>query len=204
VDRTSFLSLAYEVDGTSPARASKLLVFLHGYGGSTSDVAWIGEELRKLGLPEDVSIVYVDGAYAGGGGRCWGNAEAELHTSVARVRALIESLSRGKQASQVYVAGFSQGAAIAQRIAMAGDVAKTGILLSGCHYARDPLPAEQSVRYLYVHGRSDSLCSHGAASSIVDDFVGRGLDAELVSFEGDHVVPQVAQLEIVRAITEPR
>ena len=99
-DRPAFLPLAYDRDGVATKEAGQLVFFLHGYGGSASDVAWVAEDLRKRKLAESTTIVTIDGAYALGTARCWGDEPAEYEDSIERVSAFIRKHAAGRPREQ--------------------------------------------------------------------------------------------------------
>lgn len=202
--RPRMLDLAHADEGVPIAKAKTMFVFLHGYGGSNDDVAWIIDDLKKRTAGKDIAFVLVEGPFASGGGRTWGDSSVEQAESIERVRALVKKLARAQRPEQIVISGFSQGAMIAHRVALPGDVAKTAVLLGGCGYAFDPGAADKKVRYTFLHGSADSLCPFAAADEIASAMSDRGLDAEMIPFNGDHEVPEVARLEIARLLGEPR
>ncbi|NUO49409.1 MAG: alpha/beta fold hydrolase [Polyangiaceae bacterium] len=195
--RPTWLSLATDTDGPDLQKARKVFVLLHGYGGSRNTEAWLIDDLRKRSGMSDVAFVVVDGPFASAGGRSWGDSPEEYAESEERVHAFIrETIKRDPK--DVVVAGFSQGAMIAFRLAARGDVAKTAVLLSGCDYSATG--HDGSVRYLFIHGEQDSICSFAPAKAIADGMARRGLDAEMIAFQGDHQVLDVTLLEIARLL----
>lgn len=199
-ERPSFMSLRMDTDGPSLANARKVLVFLHGYGGSIGDSKWVREELRKAKVPDDVAIVLVDGPFSSGLGRCWGDSPEQVATSIRRVKALIESeIPQGTPASQIVISGFSQGAGIAADVA--AEEPRIGNLasLSGCQFqSQDVLAQRQDLHVLVAHGKSDSLCPVSKSRGLVDRLKAGGADVTYVEFDGNHVIAP----EVIAALAE--
>lgn len=90
--RSPSLPLATAIEGPPPATAARVLVFLHGRGGSIAHSAKFVTRLRDAGLPSDTSIVLLEGPFPTPFGQAWGNDAAEQAVSRARVRARLTAL----------------------------------------------------------------------------------------------------------------
>lgn len=199
-ERPAFLSLRTDADGPPIARARKVLIFLHGYGGSISSMDWLRDELRQAKLSEEVAVILVDGPYASGLGRSWGDNPSQEATSVGRVRALLGSeIPDGVPASHIVIAGFSQGAGIAANVAAQEPRVGTLVSLSGCRFpAKDELAARRGLVSFVAHGSADSLCSVGQSRALVASLEAAGSSVRYVEFAGNHVIPP----EVVSALVE--
>jgi len=189
-ERPSFMALRTEIDGPPPATARKVLVFLHGYGGSIGNSEWLRDELRKAKVSDDVTIVLVDGPYSSGLGRSWGDTPEQVATSIRRVESLIESaIPESTPASQVVISGFSQGASIASDVAAAEPRVGALASLSGCQFqSQDVLAQKKDLRVLVTHGNHDSLCPVSKSRALVDRLRAAGSEVSYVEFQGDHVI----------------
>jgi predicted esterase len=202
--RPDILSLRYDVDGPALAKAHGVLVFLHGYGGSIGNSEHIREELRRAGLPSDVSSVLVDGPFSSLFGRTWGETAPDEEKSVERVRALIRSTldAESPPPTRVVVAGFSQGAGIAADVAALEPRVGALASLSGCRFRqRDALSKRRDLRILVAHGTRDSLCSVGQSRSLVKDLKAAEADVRFVEFPDDHVIPPEVIRELAAFLT---
>ncbi|MBK7579694.1 MAG: alpha/beta fold hydrolase [Myxococcales bacterium] len=202
-ERPAFMALRTDKDGPSLSRARVLLVFLHGYGGSISDVTWVRDELRKAGPGDDVAIWLVDGPYASGFGRSWGDSANQEAASIERVRSLLaEALAGGTlPPARVVIAGFSQGAGLA------GDVAavesKVGGLaaFSACRFrSRDSLAARKDMHFVVAHGKSDGLCPIGQSRNLVEAIRQAGSEVTFIEFDDSHVIPKEAILALAELL----
>lgn len=189
-ERPSFLALSTRIDGRSPAEARRTLMFLHGHGGSNGSVAWIADALREAGLPDDVSIVFVEAPFSHVTGRTWGHTEADLQRSEERVRALIgQRFPPGTPPSKVFIAGFSQGAGIAADVA-ANDSRVGGVAsIAACRFrAEEALTAREGLAILIAHGDHDSVCPPRVSRALVDRLRSAGRKPVYVDFVDDHVI----------------
>ena len=189
-ERPSFLSLSTTIDGPSPAKARRTLLFLHGHGGSNGSVTWVADALRKAGLPDDVSIVFVEAPFSHVEGRTWGHYESQLQRSEDRVRELIgQRFDPGTAPSKVFIAGFSQGAGIAADVA-AKDPRVGGVAsISACRFRAEPeLAAREGLAILVAHGDHDSVCPPRVSRALVDRLRAAGRQPVYVDFVDDHVI----------------
>ena len=189
-ERPSFLSLSTKIDGPSPAKARRTLFFLHGHGGTHGSVWWIADALRKAGLPDDVSIVFVEAPFSHVTGRTWGHTESDLDTSVARVRALVsDTFDSDVAPSRVFIGGFSQGAGIAADVA-AKDPRIGGVAsISACRFrAAHELVRRENLALFVAHGDHDSVCPPGVSRGLVEQLRFAGRQPVYVDFVDDHVI----------------
>lgn len=184
-DRPAWRPLAVDVDGPKVESAPRVLFFLHGDGQGNGDVAWIAPALRRAGVPADVSIVFVQAPYASGLGREWGETTADRSVSVNRVLEAVTATLGGSKLTpdRVFIAGFAQGAQIANDVA-ADERFGALALLSPC--ARVVVP--DGLKILVTHGDGDRDCHPGTTAELVDDLKKHRQDVTFVTFAGEHVV----------------
>lgn len=203
-ERPSFLALRTDVDGPSLSSARKVLVFLHGYGGSIGSMDWLPGALRKAKLPDDVAVVLVEAPYSAGFGRTWGDDAAQEAKSIERLRALLESSVFDRvPPGAVVVAGFSQGAGVAADLAAEENRVETVASLSACRFrAKSALLERKSLHMLLAHGKQDSVCSVGQSRQLADELRSAGHDVRFVEFAGDHTIPDEVIDALVKLVSE--
>jgi predicted esterase len=196
--RPAFLPLAARIDGPSPARASGVLIYLHGRGGGL----WAGRRmvnrLRDAGLPRDIAILLVEAPGSTGWGHHWGDGVEAQAVTRARLHALFDDLglgASGPPADRTVIAGFSQGAGVAIDVAIE-DLRIGGVAsFSPCSSVlRGELPQRHGLRVLLAHGSADAVCPVEESRSLARVLEAAGKPARYVEFDGPHEVPpQVVQ-----------
>lgn len=104
----------------------RLLAFLHGYGGSGEDLAWLARELVADAPGDEPVLLEGPQPAPGGVGRQWWNphvrSDAERTAALAaatdRLRSWLDTAlrERGLRDEDVVLIGFSQGAALAMSL----------------------------------------------------------------------------------------
>ena len=188
--RPSMLPLSTSVDGPSPSRAAKVLLMLHGHGGSSGTTDWIIGELRKRGVGPDVSVVMVDGPFRAMLHRGWGVKGEESDESLSRVRALISGWKSANPNLRVYVAGFSRGADVALHVA-ANEPMVSGVCpFASCEPEDVPLLAQrQDLAVTVVHATNDQLCAFASGISLVNTLRAAGHEVTFVEHNENHSIP---------------
>lgn len=194
--RSASLPLQTAVDGPAPATAARVLVFLHGRGGSIAQTAKLVQRLRDAGLPADVSVVLVEGPFPTPFGHAWGSDAAEQATSRARVRARLAELL-GAHRARLVIAGFSQGAGVAGDLAVEEARVDALASFSPCGFwLRDQLPKRAGLRVLLAHGNRDAVCPVNESRSLAQVLKNARARVQYLEFDGEHTVPA----EVVRAL----
>lgn len=146
-------------EGAEPA---PLIVVLHGYGQG-ADYDSLG--LEPLAEQDGVLLAYLAGTVDGLARRFWNASEvccnffAAPVDDVTYVRAVIDDVSRRRPVDpkRVYVAGFSNGAFMAHRLACElPDRIAAIVAVSGVN-ATDNCRPRQPVAVLQVHGDADPV-----------------------------------------------
>jgi predicted esterase len=203
--RSASLPLLTAIDGPAPATATRVLVLLHGRGGSIARSAGLLKRIREAGLPADVSIVQLEGPFPTLFGQAWGNGAVEQATSRARVRARLAELlgPHGPPPARVVLAGFSQGAGLAGDIAAEEPRVGAFASFSPCGFwLRSELPKRANLRVLLAHGTRDTVCPVSESRSLAGVLKSAQVPVQYLEFDGEHGVPAVvveALVEFVRA-----
>jgi phospholipase/carboxylesterase len=211
--QTITTSLTYSV--RTPLVKSKrppVLILLHGYGSSESDLFSFGSRLDSRFLTFSLR-----GPLPQGQGYCWfpiqfrqkgelGYDYNAAATSRDKILSFISNacLAYGADSTQVFVLGFSQGAIMAYELAcyapgrIKGVVALSGRMMTEtCSSKRDPLI--KKVRFFIAHGTDDGVVNYNGSRSA--DSLLRAMKVPSVTFRsykmGHTIVPD--ELEDLRA-----
>ncbi len=147
----------------TPATApERLVVALHAGG---SDARAMADYTGLDALADDGRTVVaypqgdrrVSGLLTWNAGHCCGNAMLRNVDDVSYVRGLIALLRArfGLPAGAVYLAGLSNGAMLAYRLAASAPQEVAGVIAVAGTAATTPLPAGARLRILHVHGDDD-------------------------------------------------
>ncbi|GAB4211553.1 MAG: esterase [Sandaracinaceae bacterium] len=114
-----------------------------------------------------------------------------------RASSLLSAVRAQLHPSHVVVGGFSQGAMLATSLALETDVALDGLVcFSGTYLAEDVWKPRMATRaglpVLLTHGTHDPLLPHALAEQLTADLRQAGVEAQLVTFRGQHQIPPVA------------
>lgn len=162
------------------------IIWLHGLGADGEDFVPMVDELK---LPVAVRYIFphaperavtINGGYVM---RAWYDIvsdniaakqdEAGIRESQAAIEALIaQVVARGIPPSHIFLAGFSQGGAIALHTALRQRVPLAGILVLSAYLpladtaSKEATPCSRHIPVFMAHGRDDPIvpCTLGAAS----------------------------------------
>lgn len=200
---------SYVVVGAPVGSGKPVVVLLHGYGAPPKDLvprAWEWSER----LPGATFIVPGASHSVGLGGRSWhptGSLEAAqegLQASMDQIHRILRDVERaGVEENDVYLGGFSQGAAMAVHVLTESAEAPAAgglLVLSGSFFtergfatdrATDHLP--EGFRVLVTHAHDDRVVAFGSGQRVAAFFEDRGLDVRLVTYKGGHrIAPEVS------------
>ena len=195
--RTYHVYVPSMIDPDPDAERVPLLLALHG-GGGGGDQYERSAGFAELAETNGFIVVYPDGVGIGSdgstlrtwnGGYCCGPAAREDVDDVAFVRLVLDKLQASYpiDGHRVYVAGHSNGAMLAYRLAceLSDRIAAIGVQ-SGALVAPSCNPA-QPVSVLHIHGTADSNVP-----------IGGGFGSESVS-RFDYPVPEDGTRTLARA-----
>ncbi len=181
------------VVGPAEAPADTTLVMLHGYGATSADIEPIA---RALGRASPRLVVLVpDGcepAESTPGGRQWwglrgvpeGDRGARLAAAASRVSRFVDAelRSRGLPSDRVAWAGFSQGAMLAEWMAVHGAPAPLAVVSFSGRFDDDspvgPAPMARATPVLLVHGERDAVIPFAEAGRAERALTARGAKVE--------------------------
>lgn len=195
-----------EAFGRAPARHS--IIWLHGLGADGQDFVPIVDELS---LPVTVRFIFphapqrpvtINGGYVM---RAWydisGSAidtqqdEAGIRASQAAIEALIaQEVARGIAPDHIFLAGFSQGGAIALHTALRQVVPLGGVLALSCYLplvdraSSEVVPDTRSSPIFMAHGRSDTVVPYALGLASRDELVKLGYAVEWREYPMQHSV----------------
>ena len=198
--------------GTGP-----IVVLLHGFGASGSDLVPLG---RVLDVPSAVRFVFpeapipLDMGY--GAARAWWLIDMErieraahgdavevlasdhpegMPEARALVRNMLDEVTSALGGGPLVLGGFSQGAMLSCDVALC-DSRPLGalVLMSGALVARSawaPLAgARRGLRVIQSHGTEDPLLPVASAMALRDLLRSGGLEVQWVQFRGGHTIPE--------------
>ena len=196
-----------------------MVVLMHGFGASGTDLVGLGPMLQA---PPKTRFVFPEAPHALDmpmfDGRAWWMIDIErmqraimtgqvrdlrhdtpagLDEARGMVVEMLDAVETELQPSAVVLGGFSQGAMLTTDVALQTDRTLAGIILfSGSFLAsgvwtprmakRAGLPVFQS------HGTHDPVLPYDVATELHEALKGAGLNAQFVSFVGQHEIPLAA------------
>lgn len=205
--------------GPDPEDASGVVILLHGYGTSGSEIAGLAERISTE-APE-ISLIMPDAPYGAGLGHAWHPSfsvptKAEVkpkqdeHRAQSRavVMDIIEDLKNdGVPLERIYVGGFSQGGTVAVDVFANEEAAQGlgGVLsLSGGSLAvpLDRLAELPVARFLITHGTKDRVVGSTRSKHVATVAEESGHTVRFLAFEGGHEVTPEVLAEIVSFLRE--
>ena len=184
------------------------IIWLHGLGADGEDFVPIAKEIH---LPKAVRYLFphapqqpitINGGYVM---RAWYDIlaaditsrpdSAGIRASQAAINALIaQEMQRGIAAQNIYVAGFSQGGAMALYTGLRYPSQLGGIISLSCYLpmadtlALEASPVSRHIPVFMAHGRSDPIVSFAAGKSSADILSKHGCPLEWHEYAMPHSV----------------
>ena len=188
-------------DGYDSTRTYKLIIGLHGYGGTADRFAMLWQRFPARDFiyasPEAPYQLAADKEIA----YRWSiDTETDSATdrrayalSEAYVVDLARQLARRYSFKDVYLLGFSQGAGLAYTTGLRNPTVFKGVAAFGGWLDTLALPGsvtatDKALRFFIAHGDSDRVIGPKAATNARDLLVARGYDVTYYSFDGGHQV----------------
>ncbi len=184
------------------------IIWLHGLGADGQDFVPIVDELS---LPVAVRFIFphapmrpvtINGGYVM---RAWYDIvgddigaqqdEAGIRASQAAIEALIaQEAARGIAPDHIFLAGFSQGGAIALHTALRQSTPLAGVLALSCYLpladsaGSEVLPGTKTTPVFMAHGRNDPVVPYGLGAASRDALVKLGYAVEWHEYAMPHSV----------------
>ncbi len=157
------------------ARASRVMLLLHGYGADETDLAQLVPHLDPQG---HFLVVLPRGQYSAPPGYAWfqfggppGLTAGQLQSSMASVEEVLDQAleDHGMRREDAVFAGFSQGASVAMALAVQDKAPPAGVLVMSGFLALD----DQAVAQLKGRSLPPFLVQHGTDDQVVPVHAGR-------------------------------
>lgn len=228
----SLSAVNYTIVGEEHGPDSPIVVLLHGFSGSGSELAPFA---RSISAP--ARFVFPDGlldlSAMGLPGRAWWPIDIaareaavaqkrprdlsswvppELPSARAQVNALLEDVRARLGPAPLVLGGFSQGAMLSCDVALRSKRGLAGLVLfspariAGAEWA-PLLPNLRGMPIVVSHGREDWDLSFAAAEAFKDDLCAAGCEVRWAPFDGGHEVPLIAWRQLrnlVRGLAQGR
>jgi predicted esterase len=203
---SSYLSCRVHLpDGYDSTRTYKLIIGLHGYGGTADRFAilWQRFPVRDFiyASPEAPYQLAADKEVA----YSWGiDTETDSATdrrayamSEAYVVDLTRQLARRYAFKDVYLLGFSQGAGLAYTTGLRNPTVFKGVAAFGGWLDTLAMPGtvtatDKALRIFIAHGASDRVIEPKAATDARDRLMAKSYDVTYHTFDGGHQVAESA------------
>lgn len=209
--------LSVERVGPKPAVGSRVVLLLHGYGASGTDMVPFAKEL-SASLPDVTFLVPAAPHRVGLDGKSWlpdfsgstreqyaQRLSTEMDATLAKLWKVIDGArKRGVECKDITVAGFSQGGRVAAQLVASphADCAIGSAIFMSAGGPRDlampPATERPPLRVLVSYGSADGVVSQRDAFAAGRYFAESGHVVRLVSFTGRHEIPAPVREAIPR------
>jgi len=193
----------YRVVGRSLGEGRPVVILLHGYGASGTDLVPLAERLAARAT--NASFVVLAAPH-GRVGKAWmqgGQLEqVKEQVEVSRQRILdtiADVEAAGVAPEQIYLGGFSQGAMMSLEVACGAPIGRRlgGLILMsggwpswpGVNEAGDLANLVPGAPVLVAHGRNDTVLGFSKARDVAGQFEGKNVNLIFLPFEGGHKIP---------------
>jgi phospholipase/carboxylesterase len=183
--------LKIQTAGASLDDADQIVVLLHGYGATESDLVpladYLGGKSRAFVFP--AAPVAVDG-----GGLAWATTENELATAQEMLESLVRFASASYPNAEISLGGFSQGATVSSMLLTDAAIPVRHMILYSPALAIeasaiDPPP---NIHVLLAHGKMDDVLPFADAERLHRMLTGKGVQMNWLPFDGGHTItPEV-------------
>jgi predicted esterase len=198
-----------------PARAYPLVLGLHGIGGTPAGLMQLGELFEEAG----VIVATPQGPYAVPGRRgvayAWNLAhlgpgapdQQATAWSIKYIADVARALAGQYHAEEVYLFGFSQGAAFTMHAGLNHPEIFTGLIAvaGGLHpgwFVEGVLERGTSLRIYIAHSPDDEAVPYDYGTFARDTLTALGYDVTFREYEGGHVLRPELVREVLQWITQ--
>ncbi|MCM2372839.1 alpha/beta hydrolase [Aporhodopirellula aestuarii] len=179
--------LKVQAVGTPLEDAAQIVVLLHGYGATESDLVpladYIGGESRAFVFP--AAPIAVDG-----GGLAWATTEDELAIAHAKLASLVRFISKIYPNAEVAVGGFSQGATVSSMLLLDRTLPIRHLILYSPALAIDAasIDSAHGIQVLLAHGQRDDVLPFADSKRLHEMLVREGIQTNWLPFDDGHTI----------------
>lgn len=179
--------LRIQSSGAAFDEANQIVVLLHGYGATETDLVplaeYIGGDSRSFVFPAaPVSL--------GGGGLAWATTEQELEAARSAIGSLVRFASRTYPNAEIAIGGFSQGATISTMLLSDPSLPIRHLLLYSPALMIDAasINPATNIRVLLAHGQGDSVLPFEDSKRLNEMLVRKRVATNWNPFDGGHTI----------------
>ncbi|MBX3419819.1 MAG: esterase [Pirellulaceae bacterium] len=179
--------LKIQSTGASLKDATQIVVLLHGYGATESDLVplaeYIGGESRAFVFPAGpISVA--------GGGLAWATTEHELVISHERLASLIRFVSQTYPNAEIAVGGFSQGATVSSMLLTDATLPVRHLVLysPGLAINASSIDSTHKVQVLLAHGQRDEVLPFADSKRLHEILERKGNHTTWFPFDAGHTI----------------
>ena len=187
VAREPWGGLEVETRGAPLADSTQVVVLLHGYGTTNTDLVPFADRLAAEGraFVFPAAPVKLDS-----GGLAWATLESEIKTSAQSLQDLIAYIHETNPNSKISVGGFSQGASMSSLLVDSKTPIQHVILFSPGLMRKDVAKTSGTGPTVYIsHGRQDKVLPFSDAQKLKAMLSNAGYEVKLSAFDGGHTIP---------------
>ncbi|WP_052031836.1 alpha/beta hydrolase, partial [Novipirellula maiorica] len=179
--------LKTQTAGSPIKDAAQIIVLLHGYGATESDLLpladYIGGDSRAFVFPAAPHSV-------DGGGLAWATTEDELASARAKLASLVRFASQTYPNAEISIGGFSQGATVSSMLLSDSALPIRHLILYSPALAIDSssIDSRHNIRVLLAHGKSDDVLPFADSERLHEMLERRGIQINWLPFDGGHTI----------------
>ncbi|WP_283434847.1 alpha/beta hydrolase [Neorhodopirellula lusitana] len=181
--------LNMQTSGTPLDDAEQIVVLLHGYGSSGSDLVPLSDFI----VGDSRAFVFPAGPVPLGDQRlAWGTNQAELDDAFNRLVALVRYTSKTYPNAEITVGGFSQGATLSSLLLTEASLPIRNLLLYSPANVLEPetIQSNANVEVLIAHGRQDEVLSFQDSADMNSMLKQQGIATNWQPFDGPHTITE--------------
>lgn len=181
-------------DGDEIESASEIVILLHGYGASPSNMDGI---VRRLRAPRRSFVLLAGPIVLSENRFAWATNADEFEKARAVLKSTLNYAANRYPSAVVCLGGFSQGASLASTVLL-DDASKARKLLlysPGVFFNPATIRPNSEVQVLISHGRADEKMPFSDSEDLRKALDAASVRIRWLPFEGGHTVPDEAIVE---------
>ncbi|MEM7782279.1 MAG: esterase [Planctomycetota bacterium] len=167
-------------------QANQVVVLLHGYGASGSDLVPLADGLQG----DKRTFVFPAGPIPlDSGGVAWATSEDEVRSSEQALIGLVQHIQKMRPEAEIAVGGFSQGATMSSLLTDKGLPIKHLLLFSpGLLVESFSAASGKGPKVMIAHGTDDDVLAYSDAEKLKELLISAGYVVNWKPFEGGHSI----------------